>query len=73
MARAADIEQKQAVISEYLQTVAQLTARIALGEQQFGIAAAEAHRAIDDGRLEETTEVCSWLIDIDRFERLQRG
>ena len=71
--QATEIKQKQQIIKEYICTVQQLADRIALGEQQFGVPYTEAHQAIDDGRIEETVEVCSWLIDIDRFERLERA
>jgi hypothetical protein len=71
--QADDVAFAQQVIREYKMTVQGIFARVDAGEVKFGIPYTEAHEAIDDGRLEETAEVCSWLIDIDRYERLIRG
>jgi hypothetical protein len=64
---------EQAVIERYLESVSELKAQVLAYEQQFGIPSSEVHEAIDDGRLDETLEVCNWLIDIDMLEWNKTG
>ena len=51
----------------------QLEAEVAAFEREFGIPSERVHAAIDDGTLEETGDVCRWLIAIDSLEHLRGG
>ena len=42
-------------------------------EAKYGIPSAEVHQAIDDGRLEETFEVCQWIFEYELLSRAERG
>lgn len=55
---------------EQLRNVERLRERVRKYEQQFGIASADIHRAIDEGRLRETQDVCDWIIDYDSLVRI---
>ncbi len=48
----------------------QLFHRIHAGEEQFGVPWQQAHAAVRSGALTETFEVCAWLIDINRLDRM---
>lgn len=39
-------------------------------EKAFGISSRDVHAALDDGRLQETMDVCRWIMAIDRLESL---
>lgn len=47
--------------------------RIHAGEVLYGVPWREAHTAVRSGKLYETFEVCSWLIDINRLDRMIAG
>ena len=64
---------EQAVIERYLESVAELEAQVLAYEQKYGIPSSEVHEAIDAGRLDETEEVCNWLIDIEMLEWNKSG
>jgi hypothetical protein len=64
---------EQEVIERFLESVRELEARVLAYEQQFGIPSSEVHEAIDSGRLQETLEVCNWLIDIEVLEWNKTG
>lgn len=57
------------VIERYVEQVNALRSRVLAYEEQFGIPSSEVHEAIDDGRLQETLEVCKWIIDSERLAR----
>lgn len=57
------------VIERYFEQVNTLRSRVLAYEEQFGILSSEVHEAIDDGRLQETLEVCKWIIDFERLSR----
>lgn len=40
-------------------------------EEKYGIPSAELHEAIDDGRIQETFEVTTWLMAIDLLARIE--
>jgi hypothetical protein len=42
-------------------------------EEKYGIASADVHSAIDDGRIEETYEVTMWLMDIHLLARIENA
>ena len=52
--------------SAYLAT---LEVRVAMAERRYNLASDQIHAAIDAGKLEETLEVCNWIIDYDLLER----
>jgi hypothetical protein len=56
---------EQAVIKSYVEELAALRSRVLAYEEQFGIPSSEVHEAIEDGRLQETLEVCDWIMDIE--------
>lgn len=64
-ARADQVLAEQAVIKQYVQEMAALRRRVRAYEEQFGIPSDEVHEAIEDGRLQETLEVCDWIMDIE--------
>ena len=45
-----------------------LRSRVLAYEEQFGIPSSDVHDAIEDGRLQETLEVCEWIIDFERLD-----
>lgn len=47
----------------------ELRNRVLAYEAQFGIQSCDVHDAIEDGRLQETLEVCEWLMDIYILEQ----
>lgn len=52
--------------------VAELRRQVANYEARYGRLATEAHAAIDRGELEETVDVCRWLIADDQLKRIDR-
>jgi hypothetical protein len=42
-------------------------------EVKYGIPSEEIHQAIDDGRLEETFEVCQWIFEYELLCRAGKG
>jgi hypothetical protein len=66
------IRQRQ-VLQNHYAMLRNLRARIAANEAHYGLPSAEVHQAIDDGRIEETHQVCKWLIDIDLLERIEHA
>ena len=44
--------------------------RIHAGEVEYGVPWYEAHQAVRSGRIYETFEVCSWLLDINSLSDL---
>lgn len=67
------LAQQRRILQDHYEVLRALRGRIAANEARFGVPAAEAHQAIDDGRLAETHDVCKWLIDIDLLERIERA
>jgi hypothetical protein len=65
-AQAADVELQQRFEEETRRTVARF-------EVKYGIPSAEIHQAIDDGRLEETFEVCQWIFEYESLCRAGTG
>jgi hypothetical protein len=67
------LAQQRRILQDHYEVLRALRTRIAENEVRYGIPASDVHQAIDDGRLEETHDVCKWLIDIDLLERLERA
>jgi hypothetical protein len=65
------ILEERTILRRHREERAALRLRIAANEARFGIASSEIHRAIDDGRITETTEVCDWLIDVELLTRIE--
>ncbi len=57
------------VIKRYVEQMDELRSRVLACEERFGIPSSEVHEAIEDGRLQETLEVCEWLMDVYMLER----
>lgn len=57
------------VLRQHGQHVAALESRIASYEQQFNVPSSQIHEAIDTGRLDESVEVCDWIMDVELLER----
>ncbi len=57
------------VIERYVEHVNTLRSRVLAYEEQFGIPSCDVHEAIEDGRLQETLEVCKWIMDFYRLTR----
>jgi hypothetical protein len=53
--------------------VEQLQQRIAVYEQTYGIRSDCLHQAIRDGNVIETGAVCHWIMDYDRFQKIERA
>jgi hypothetical protein len=53
--------------------LATMKTRVARFEAAYNLKSSELHDAIDDGRLEESSEVCAWLIDYDVVRRAESG
>jgi hypothetical protein len=57
------------VLRRHSAHIATLEARVAEAESRYNISSDQIHAAIDDGTLEETAEVCNWIIDYDLLKR----
>ncbi len=57
------------VIKRYVEQMDELRSRVLACEDRFGIPSSEVHEAIEDGRLQETLEVCEWLMDVYMLEQ----
>ena len=64
---------EQAVIKGYVEELVALRSRVLAYEEQFGIPSSEVHEAIEDGRLQETLEVCDWIMDFEVLEQALRS
>jgi hypothetical protein len=53
-----------------LEQLRALFSRIHAGEVEYGVPWKEAHAAVRSGQIYETFEVCVWLIDINRLNRM---
>lgn len=57
------------VLRRHAAQIATLEARVALAECRYNLSSDQIHAAIDAGTLEETPDVCNWIIDHDLLER----
>ncbi|MCO5222140.1 MAG: hypothetical protein M9947_11260 [Thermomicrobiales bacterium] len=64
------IEQQKNDPAYQLEQIRDLFRRIHAGEVEYGVPWQEAHAAVRSGQIYETFEVCSWLIDINRLNRM---
>jgi len=62
---AAELIRRRAILLEHAQTVERLRERVAGFERRYGIPSNEIHAAIEQGRLDETEEVCDWILDYE--------
>lgn len=53
-----------------LELIYDLFRRVHAGEVEYGVPWYEAHAAVRSGQIDETHEVCVWLIDINRLNRM---
>jgi hypothetical protein len=53
-----------------LERMYDLFRRVHAGEVEYGVPWYEAHAAVRSGQVYETFEVCSWLMAINRLNRL---
>lgn len=58
------------MLSEDPTMLQRIRERVAECERRHGIATADVHAAIEERRLVETLEVCTWLMDADLLARL---
>ena len=61
--------ERDGLIERQSESVA-LQARVVAYEQRFGMSSDQVHAAIDRGALEDTPEVCEWIIDYELLQRL---
>lgn len=57
------------VLRRYSVHIATLEARVAAAERHYKLSSDQIHAAIDAGTLEETPDVCNWIIDHDLLKR----
>ncbi len=57
------------VLRQYSAHIARLEARVAAAERRYNLSSDQIHAAIDAGTLEETLDVCNWILDYDLLER----
>ncbi len=57
-------------IADFVAILERLQVAIQNQEERYGIPSEDLSEAIENGRIEETEDVCDWLID---FELLQRA
>jgi hypothetical protein len=50
-------------------TIDHIRARVTEFERQYNVASQDLHAAIDAGKLEESHDVCEWLIDYELLLR----
>lgn len=68
-AMASDLIRQMDVLREHKRSVIALELRIAGLEQRYAISTSQVHAAIEAGTLQETIEVCDWIIDSEILER----
>jgi len=59
---AAELLRQRAVLQQHRETITTMVSRVADYETQFAMPSAQVHRAIESGDLQETAEVCDWII-----------
>jgi len=67
------ILEQQRVIAEQHRALGELVERIRRGEEYFGVSWEDAHEAVRSGMIEDSYDVCVWLLDINIFTRLANG
>jgi hypothetical protein len=68
---ARELLQEAEILRRHAEDIAALRARIAAYERQFGLPSSKIHAAINAGSLQETREVCDWIMDYELLERVQ--
>lgn len=61
------------VLRRHALHVSSLESRVAAFERRYGIASAEIHRAIDAGTLQESEDVCAWIMDHELLEHVREA
>lgn len=67
---ASDLARQMETIKQRRIHLVEVEARIQAFERRYGVASSDLHAAIESGELQETAEVCEWIID---YELLQRA
>ncbi len=66
---ARELLRQSEVLKQHSARIAALEARVALAEHRYHLVSHQIHDAIDAGTLEETPDVCNWILDYDLLER----
>ena len=56
-------------IANFVSLVEELEANVQEREKQYGMPSSELSKAIEDGRITETNDVCNWLMDYELLTR----
>jgi hypothetical protein len=56
-----------------LEQIRELDLRVTEYEMTYGLRSDCVHDAIENGSLQETREICRWIMDLDLLRRLRAG
>ncbi len=65
-----ELEREREVLERHYRRLADLRANIAACEEKYGITSDQIHDAIENRELQETLEVCRWIMDYERLKRI---
>jgi len=60
-----DLLRQVAIIEEHVAYLREVASRVRSMEQRFSLSSDQIHAAIDAGALEETNDVCNWIMDYE--------
>jgi hypothetical protein len=66
---AAELLRQRNVLLRHRETTSVLASRVADYEKYYEMVSSEIHDAIENGTLEETAEVCDWIINDELVSR----
>ncbi len=66
-----ELERERDILERHYQWRADLGNRIKELEARYGITSDQIHDAIDNGQLDETLEVCDWIMDYDILQHVR--
>jgi hypothetical protein len=66
---AREILRERDIIKNYFEHVHELRDRVAEYEAKYGMPSDQVHTAIENGHIDETDEVCDWIMTYELLER----
>lgn len=64
-----ELLRERETIARYFSETRELRARVIAYEARYSLKSDEIHQAIEEGRLQETEEVCDWIIDYEALRK----
>lgn len=66
-----DLEREHEILARHSKWRSELGTRIKELEARYGISSDQIHEAIDNGELQETLEVCDWIMDYNLLQHVR--